>query len=170
VWEDTAGSKYERDKGENLYRRSLYTFWKRTAPHPAMITFDAAERNTCVVRRQATSTPLQALVLLNDPQFVEAARKAGERALKEGGARDAERLTHLFRLLTGRRPSAREQGILQRMLDEQRALFRADAASAGALAKVGEAPADAALDPVDAAAYAAVANAVMNFDEAIVKR
>ena len=77
VWEETAGSKYEPDKGENLYRRSLYTFWKRTAPHPMMTTFDASERNNCTVRRQATSTPLQALVLLNDPQFVEAARQIG---------------------------------------------------------------------------------------------
>jgi hypothetical protein len=170
VWEDTAGAKYERDKGEKLYRRSLYTFWKRTAPHPAMITFDAAERNTCVVRRQATSTPLQALVLLNDPQFVEAARKVGERAIKEGGQREEERVAWLFRLLTGRRPASRESAVLRRMLAEQRAIFRADPSLVADFAKVGDAPADAALDPVEAAAYGALANAVMNFDEAIVKR
>ncbi len=170
VWEDTAGAKYEADKGEGLYRRSLYTFWKRTAPHPAMITFDAAERNTCVVRRQATSTPLQALVLLNDPQFVEAARKIGERAMKEAGASPEARLTFVFRLLTGRHPTARELAVLRRLHDEQRALFRDGPDHATALGRVGAAPPDSSLDPADAAAYAAVANTVMSFDEAIVKR
>ncbi len=170
VWEDTAGAKYEPDKGEALYRRSLYTFWKRTAPHPAMITFDAAERNTCVVRRQATSTPLQALVLLNDPQFVEAARKVGERAMREGGANRDERLVFLFRLLTGRRPTAKEAAVLRRMHQEQLGLFRDSQDNVAALGRVGASAPDAALDPAEAAAYAAVANAVMSFDEAIVKR
>ncbi len=170
VWEDTAGAKYEPDKGEALYRRSLYTFWKRTAPHPAMITFDAAERNTCAVRRQATSTPLQALVLLNDPQFVEAARKVGERAMKDGGASRDERLAFLFRLLTGRRPTAKEGAVLRRMHEEQLTLFRESQENVKALGRVGASAPDTALDAAEAAAYAAVANAVMSFDEAIVKR
>lgn len=152
VWEETAGAKYEPDSGEGLHRRSLYTFWKRTAPHPMMTTFDASERNNCTVRRQTTSTPLQALVLLNDPQFTEAARRIGERALKEGGASVDERITFVFRLLTGRRPGSRELAVLRRLHTEQLALSNG---------KPGEA---------DGAAAAALASAVMNYDEAVLKR
>jgi hypothetical protein len=170
IWEDTAGSKYEPDKGESLYRRSLYTFWKRTAPHPMMTTFDASERNNCTVRRQVTSTPLQALVLLNDPQFTEAARRIGERALKEGGTNPGERIIFTFRLLTGRKPSARELTVLRQLYDEQLALFRAHQENGEAFAKVGDSPADKSLDPAEVAASAALASAVLNFDEAIQKR
>jgi hypothetical protein len=176
LWEELAfgdgfsAQSYEQSHGPDLYRRGMYTLWKRTAPHPAMITFDAAERNTCTVRRQATSTPLQALVLLNDPQFVEAARKVGERAMKEGGARRDDRIVFVFRLLTGRRPSTRELPVLQRLLDEQLALFQAGTENVAALGRVGASAPDPALNAAEAAAYAALANAVMNFDEAIVKR
>ncbi|HKX61697.1 MAG TPA: DUF1553 domain-containing protein [Verrucomicrobiae bacterium] len=170
VWEDTAGAKYEADKGAGLYRRSLYTYWKRTAPHPAMVTFDAAERNNCTVRRQSTSTPLQALVLLNDPQFVEAARKLGERAIKEGGSQVDDQVAFVFRTLTGRHPSAKERTILRRLHDEQLVLFQANTNRAEALAKVGAAAPDKTLSAGEAAAFASVANAVMSFDETIVKR
>jgi hypothetical protein len=170
VWEDTAGAKYEADKGEGLYRRSLYTFWKRTAPHPAMTTFDAAERNTCTVRRQATSTPLQALVLLNDPQFVEAARKLGERALKEAGLLPDARIAFIFRSLTGRRPTSGELGVLRRLYTAQLSLFQAQRENGTALGTVGASRPDPALDVAELSAYATVASAVMNFDEAIVKR
>ena len=170
VWEDTAGSKYEADKGTGLYRRSLYTFWKRTAPHPAMVTFDAAERNNCTVRRQVTSTPLQALVLLNDPQFVEAARKLGERAMKEGGSRTDDQVAFVFRTLTGRHPSAKESAVLRRLYDEQLVLFQSATNRAVALGKVGASAADKSLNAGQAAAFTSVANAVMSFDEAMVKR
>jgi hypothetical protein len=170
IWEDTAGAKYEPDKGENLHRRSLYTFWKRTAPHPTMTTFDAAERNNCTVRRQTTSTPLQALVLLNDPQFTEAARRLGERALKEGGADAAGRIAFTFRLLTGRPPTARELRVLQNLRDEQLAHFRTNPGSAETMLQVGEAGFDPKLDRTELAAATAVAIAVMNFDEAVFKR
>ena len=153
VWEETAGAKYEPDKGDALYRRSLYTFWKRTAPHPMMTTFDAAERNNCTVRRQPTSTPLQALVLLNDPQFVEASKQIGERVAKEGNEPD-ERITVIFRSLTGRRPSSREMSILRRLHHEQ------ESASGTATNNA----------PSSASALAAVATAVLNFDEAVTKR
>lgn len=170
VWEETAGSKYEPDKGESLYRRSLYTFWKRTAPHPMMTTFDAAERNNCTVRRQTTSTPLQALVLLNDPQFTEAARRIGERSRKEAGMdRDAQ-IIFTFRLLTGRKPSARELAVLRKLHAEQLALFRARQSKAGAPDKPGEAAPEAALDSAELSANAALASAILNFDEAILKR
>ncbi len=170
IWEDTAGSKYEPDKGDALHRRSLYTFWKRTAPHPMMTTFDASERNNCTVRRQVTSTPLQALVLLNDPQFTEAARRIGERAMKEGGANLSDRITFTFRLLTGRKPSSRELAVLRKLYDEQLALFRAQKENSEALAKVGESPADKSLDTAEVAASTALASAILNFDEAILKR
>ncbi len=170
IWEDTAGSKYEPDKGENLYRRSLYTFWKRTAPHPMMTTFDASERNTCVVRRQPTSTPLQALVLLNDPQMLEAARRIGEQVLNDHPGEPREQVTETFRLLTGRKPTAKELRVLQKLRDEQLALFRADKPSAEASLKIGESTIDPKLDRAELAAAAAVASAVMNFDEAILKR
>ena len=170
VWEETAGSKYEPDKGENLYRRSLYTFWKRTAPHPMMTTFDSSERNTCVVRRQSTSTPLQALVLLNDTQFVEAARRIGERAMKEGGTTADARIVYAFRLLAGRKPAERELKILRRLYAEQLALFRADGKDAEALGKVGESASDPSLDRAELAASAAVAETLLNFDDVILKR
>jgi len=170
VWEETAGSSYTPDKGENLYRRSLYTFWKRTAPPPMMTTFDASERNTCVVRRQPTSTPLQALVLLNDPQMLEAARRIGERALKENAASTADQITLTFRLLTGRAPTTRELRVLEKLRAEQLTLFRANRADAETMLKIGESAFDPKLDRAELAAAASVASAVMNFDEAIVKR
>ncbi len=171
LWEEkSSGWKYETDKGEGLYRRSLYTYFKRTSPHPAMTTFDAAERNTCIVRRQATSTPLQALVLLNDPQFVEAARKIGERALKEGGATLESRITFAFRLLTSRPPNARELEVLKKLYQEQVEIFRANPEGSTALSKVGSAASDAALDRAELAASTALANAILNFDDAVIKR
>ena len=170
VWEETAGSKYEPDKGDSLYRRSLYTFWKRTAPHPMMTTFDAAERNNCTVRRQTTSTPLQALVLLNDPQFTEAARRIGERARKEAGVdRDAQ-IIFTFRLLTGRKPFARELAVLRKLYEEQLSLFRARQGNAKASDKPGEASSGSGSNPAELAAGAALASAILNFDEAILKR
>src|SRR5262245_62472702 len=92
----------DQGKGEDLHRRSLYTFWKRTVPHPAMITFDAAERNVCIVRRQQTSTPLQALTLLNDTQIVEAARLISERMLKEGGSTLDDQVAWAFLMAASR--------------------------------------------------------------------
>src|SRR5262249_1809441 len=154
-------------KGPDLYRRSLYTYWKRTVPHPAMIAFDAAERNVCSVRRQSTSTPLQALALLNDPQIVEAARFLSQRMLAEGGSSDRERVTWMFGVATGRRPKDAETAVLLRMLDEQRALFRAEPASTKALLAVGDTRNDARFDAAELAAGAVLAEAILNHDEAV---
>jgi hypothetical protein len=178
IWEEkSSGWKYDPDKGDALYRRSMYTYWKRTVPPPAMMVFDAAERNNCTVRRQSTSTPLQPLVLLNDPQFVEAARKLAERALKLGTQNSERgtpavdtRINFIFRLLTSRAPTAKEFAILRRLYDEQLATFRADEPAAAALLKVGEAKSDDALDKADLAATTALASALLSFDEAIQKR
>jgi hypothetical protein len=171
LWEEkSSGWKYELDKGEGLYRRSLYTYWKRASQHPMMLTFDAAERNTCLVRRQSTSTPLQALVLLNDTQFVEAARKIAERAMQHGGATPDERATFIFRLLTGRRPSDKEIAILRRLYQEQLEISHANEEASAALVQVGEAKSDATLNLAELAATTALATAILNFDDATQKR
>ena len=171
LWEVAMGNpRYDQGHGAELHRRSLYTFWKRTVPPPAMVTFDAAERNACVVRRQSTSTPLQALALLNDPQIVEAARHVAERMYREAGPTDAERVTHAFRLVTGRRASEREAAVLVSMLQTQRARFRAEPAAASRLLGVGEARNCAAWSEVDLASGAVLAEALLNHDEAILRR
>src|SRR5262249_5768230 len=127
LWEVAMGSPhYDQAKGADLYRRSLYTFWKRTVPHPAMVTFDSADRNVCTVRRQSTSTPLQALELLNDTQIGEAARHASQRMLKEGGTTRQEQIAWLFRLATSRRPADKEAAVLERLFAEQRTTLMAD--------------------------------------------
>ncbi len=170
LWEEKSGARYEPDKGESLHRRSLYTFWKRTSPPPTMIAFDAAERNVCIVQRQVTSTPLQALARLNDPQLTEASRWLAERMLKEGGTTTRERLAFLFRLLTGREAKVRELETLLAMHAEQKALFAASQREALQLLTVGDKANDPGLDPVELAAGSVVASALLNFDETIIKR
>ena len=172
LWEEIAMGRprYEQSKGDDLYRRGLYTFWKRTVPPPAMTTFDAADRSVCTVKRQSTSTPLQALVLLNDTQFVEAARFVGQRALKEGGVTAEERTAWTFRLITGRAPSDKERAVLMKLFAEQKALFERDPAAAKKLLSVGEKPADAKLPVADHAAATVLANVLFNHDEAVMRR
>jgi hypothetical protein len=171
LWSVAMGSpRYDRSRGPDLYRRSLYTFWKRTVPHPAMVTFDAAERNVCIVRRQSTSTPLQALAMLNDPQIVEAARFLGQRMLKEGGKTAAEQVAWIFRTVTGRSATGKEVSILARLLTEQKALFKADPKAAAKLLAVGDRKNDAELDTVELAATTMLALAVLNHDEAVIRR
>jgi hypothetical protein len=163
------GTKYIESKGDDLYRRSLYTFWKRTVPHPTMNVFDAPDREVCIVRRNTTNTPLQALTLLNDPIFVEAARKLAERAIHEGGAAPQARLKLAFRLATGRAADERETRVLQKSLDQMLAAYRADEAGARALIGVGASPFDWSIPPGELAAYTAVANIILNMDEVITK-
>jgi hypothetical protein len=172
LWEEIAMGRprYDQGKGDDLYRRSLYTFWKRTVPPPAMVTFDASDRSVCSVKRQSTSTPLQALVLLNDVQFVEAARFVGLRMLKEGGATTEERVAWAFRLVTGRKPTEKERAVLVKLFDEQKALFEKDAAAAKKLLTVGEKPADAKLPAAELAAATVLANVLFNHDEAVTRR
>lgn len=173
LWEELAtrnATTYVQGKGDDLYRRSLYTVWKRTTPPPSAISFDASERLFCTVRRQRTSTPLQALVLLNDPQYVEASRVLAERVMVEGGDTPEARITLAFRLLTSRVPSAGELSALQSLFTTERTRFASAPASARALRRVGARAPVAALDPVDVAAYAVVASTIMNLDEAVNKR
>jgi hypothetical protein len=173
LWEEIAfgagftAQKYEQDKGKALYRRSMYTFWKRTCPPPSLQAFDAPEREFCMVRRSVTNTPLQALVLMNDPTYVEAARKFAERILKEAPASPTSRITHAFRLALARRPKYRETAVLLRVLNEQLAAFRKDTAAAEKLLAVGESPRDAALATPELAAWTTVASVLLNLDETI---
>jgi hypothetical protein len=161
---------YRQSVGTALHRRSLYTIWKRTAPIPNMLVFDAATREVCTVRRATTNTPLQAFVLLNDPQFVEAARVLAERMLAEGGDDDADRVTFAFRLLTGRPPAPPERALLVALYAEQRDVFAADPDAPGRFLAVGEHPVDPALDPVETAAATVVAQTILNLDATVWKR
>ncbi len=171
VWDVAMGKpKYDQSHGQDLYRRSLYTFWKRTVPPPAMVTFDAADRSICTVHRQSTTTPLQALVMLNDVQITEAARFISQRMIKEGGESLDDRIAWCFKLITDRAPTSRELEILRQLFNEQREIFAGDPTSAAKLLNVGEAKNDAELDPVDLAAGTVLAEAILNHDDAIMRR
>ena len=147
----------------------MYTFWKRLAPPPSMLAFDAPKRDVSCVRRQRTNTPLQALVLMNDPTFVEAGRALGERMIREGGTGDRDRLIFGFRLATSRRPSEEEAEILHHVLDDYREQFGKDREAALMLLGVGESRRDDSIDPSEAAAWAATASVLLNLDETITK-
>jgi len=161
---------YTPDKGGALYRRSLYSFWRRTTTPPNMMAFDAPTRDLCVAKRQPTNTPLQPLVLMNDPQFVEAARALGERMLREGGATPEQRLAWVFREVTGREPTTRERPVLRELYDSQLAVFTEDPTRADALLKVGDKPADKTFPPIELAAAATTASTLFNLDASIVLR
>jgi hypothetical protein len=160
---------YVQGHGKDLYRRTMYTFWKRTSPPPSLMTFDAPDRETCTVRRARTNTPLQALVLMNDPTYVEASRKLAERMMTEGGPTPDDRIAFAFRLATARVPSARETDVLRRVFEDELAVYRKDGAAARKLLSVGEAPRDARLDPAELAAWATVAGVILNLDETVTK-
>ncbi len=163
------GTEYVESTGDDLYRRSLYTFWKRTVPHPVMTVLDAPDREFCVVRRSTTNTPLQALTLLNDPIFVEAARKLAERSIHEGGSAPDARLRFAFRLATGRSPDNEEMRILRKKLDEMLASYQVNENGARSLVSVGASPRDPAIPVGELAAYTAIANMILNLDEVITK-
>ncbi|MBL9186957.1 MAG: DUF1553 domain-containing protein [Opitutaceae bacterium] len=155
--------------GADLHRRSLYTFWKRTVPHPAMIAFDAPDREFCTVRRSRTNTPLQALVLWNEPGLLEAARHLGARLLREGGADDAARVAFAFRLATARKPRPEETRVLAAALARFRIDYSTTPADAAALLRIGATAVDASLPPADLAAAASVASMILSLDETITK-
>jgi hypothetical protein len=154
---------------EKVHRRSLYTFWKRTAPPPQMTAFDAPSRESCTVRRERTDTPLQALLLLNEEQFFEAARCLAQRALHEAGLTTDERMTRLFQLAVGRRPDASELAELKRALGEQQLWFDRNGLDARKLIQVGTTRPDPTINPADLAAWTVIANLVLNLDEVINK-
>jgi hypothetical protein len=161
-------AKFSQDHGEALYRRSLYTFWKRTAPPPSLITFDAPSRERFCVRRERTDTPLQALVTMNDPQYVEAARHFGERIIEHGFDAD-QRLEFGFRTVTARYPSAAEKAVLKTALQKSIVKYRNNLDAAKKLLSVGESPASKTGDPSELAAYTMFASLLLNLDETLNK-
>ena len=171
LWEQSGtGKTYKQDTGDALYRRSMYTFWRRTSPPPSMVTFDAVSREVCTARRDVTATPLQSLVLLNDPQFVEAARVLAAQLLTRFRNDEAARHREAFRALIGRAPDETESGILARLFAEQRDLFVRNSDEAAKLLGVGESKSSQTLPRADFAAMTTVVNAIMNFDEFVVVR
>ena len=158
------------DQGEGLYRRSLYTYWKRTGPAPVMMTLDASKRDVCRVRRERTSTPLEAFVLMNGPQFVEAARVLSETILNEINEDHDAALVYLFRTLTGRRPDQSELTILSDLYSQQLEYFTSNSEKAAAYLKTGQRQANPKLDTNRLAALSTVANALFSFDEVVNRR
>ena len=163
-------ANFVRDDGDALYRRSLYTFWKRTSPPPTMILFDAPSREACTVRRSRTNTPLQALALMNDEQFIEAARHLGMRMLREKGESDAVRLALGFRLVTARTPDSTELTVLQNVLTGQLEHYRQHTAEAKQLVAYGASPVPEEVDPAELAAWTMLGNLLLNLDETVTKR
>ena len=174
IWDEIAGGStgaykkgYEQGTGARLYRRSLYSFWRRTIHPPGMEVFDAPSREVCTSRRERTNTPLQALTLMNDVTYVEAARALAQRLIREGGPTDEDRVEFGFRLVTSRRPEPAEIEVLRRGLERHRSAYENDPAAAAKLVKVGESALGPEMDPVELAAHTALANGLLNLDETI---
>jgi hypothetical protein len=174
IWETVAMDQsntrfYHRDKGDALYRRSMYTFWKRSAPPPSMDIFNAPTREQCTVRRERTNTPLQALVTMNDPQFVEAARVLAQKALENGGKKLDTEVDYLSLRLVARPFDAQERKIVAQSYKDYLAYYESQPGDAEKLLHVGDAPADERIPKPRLAAMTMVANELMNLDEVLVK-
>ena len=173
VWSETNRygnlTKYKADEGEGLYRRSMYTFWKRTAAPPSMLLFDAPNREVCYPKRSRTNTPLQALALLNEITYVEASRSLAERMMKEGGSGIRDRLTTGYRLATSRSPDKQTLSLLQKGFEERKIHFQEHQEAAKQMISHGEKKPDENLDPADLAAYTITANVLLNLDRVITK-
>jgi hypothetical protein len=173
VWDETSKygdlRGYKPDTGAGRYRRSMYTVWKRTAAPPTMLLFDAPNRETCQVKRSRTNTPLQALALLNETTFVEAAQGLAKRMLAEGGGSPAERLARGFRLAIGRAPTEAELATLVAGFEADRAAFAADAAAAEKFTGFGLVKMPEGMPAQEFAAYALAANVIINLDEFVMR-
>ncbi len=170
LWQELAGGKgYTPDKGNGLYRRSLYTYWKRTVAPPFMINFDSPNREVCTVNEVRTNTPLQALNLMNDVAFLEAARKFAERMMKDGGSQPGQRIDYAWRLALARPASDAEKQVVLETLRHFESRYRADFKAAKEFLGNGDSPRDNALGTADLAAYSAVASLILNLDETITK-
>lgn len=165
-----SSQSYHQSHGADLYRRGLYTYWKRSLHYPSFATFDAPNREVCTSQRSRTTTPLQSLVLMNDPVYVEAARALGERVLKNCKDRPLQdQLTYAFRLTLARKPKSEELGILERLYKDQLENYKTKPEAAKSLLKVGESPIPSELDESALAAWTALANVLLNLDETITK-
>ena len=163
------GTTWKQGKGEELRRRSMYTFWKRTITHPFMLALDAPDREFCTVRRSRTNTPLQALSLWNETGYLEASRLLATRIWKQGGTHDTARLQFGFQLATGRNPEPQELATLERTLHALRSDFSQNPKDAEAFLKVGESPVENAIPRAELAAWTALANVLLNLDETLTK-
>jgi hypothetical protein len=169
LWKELSGTDFVQGHGEDLYRRSLYTYWKRTAAPPAMMTFDASGRELCVVRESRTNTPLQALTLLNEVTFVEAARVLAQTTLQQSGAAAEERITFAFLRVLGRTPRPHELPVLLRTLSRAEQYFSAHPDAAAKLIRIGETPVEAVSSPAVLASWTTVCSLVLNLDEAVTR-
>ncbi len=172
LWEAVSfnnSQKYVPEAGAAQHRRSLYTFWKRQSPPPNMLIFDAPTREYCTIRRSRSNTPLQALVVLNDPHFVEASRALADRMIREGGKSTRDKLRYGFRLATARHPRSEELNVLEQALRAQIAEFGKEGTAAGQLLQVGSYQAESTIPQTDLAAWASVANLLLNLDETLTK-
>ncbi len=175
LWEEMAfggdfsAQKYEQSHGPDLYRRSMYTFWKRTVPPASLNTFDAPDREKCTARRGVTNTPLQALVLLNDPTYIEASRALAERDLREAGSTATDRIRYAFRLATDRDPSPDELSILAALYKKELDHYQAHPADARKVTSIGESVPSGKVEPFELAAWTLVASTILNMDETITR-
>ena len=171
LWQELAGGKgYEQSKGEDLYRRTLYTWWKRTSPPPYMMNFDSPNREQCAVFENRTNSPLQALDLMNDVTFLEASRKLAERIMIEGGMTPESRIEYGFKLLLARPPSAKQKQIMLTTQARMAADFHNDPTAANQFLQQGESPIARGTDPAELAAWTSIASLMLNMDEAITKQ
>ena len=166
---DGGNKAYQQDHSENLYRRGLYTFWKRSILYPSLAAFDAPIREDCSVGRPITNTPLQAFVTLNDVAFVEAARVFAERIIREGGEATPSRLAFAFESALAREPLPDEMEILSALHADMMTHYREHPADAKAIAAAGEWPAAKGIDPIEQAAWTSLAQAIMNLDEMLTR-
>jgi hypothetical protein len=175
LWEEMAfggnfsAQTYEQSHGSDLYRRSMYTFWKRTVPYPSLNTFDAPDREKCTARRGVTNTPLQALVLMNDPTYIEASRALASRDLAEAGPTQTDRIRYAFRLAMDRDPSPEELEILQGLYKKEIVHYDKDRTAAAKLLTIGESKPNPKYDPAELAAWTLVSSTILNMDETITK-
>ena len=172
LWNEVSLSgnvRFRQDSGENLYRKSMYTYWKRSAPAPSMTIFDAPTREKCMVERPRTNTPLQALVTLNDPQFTEAARNLAQRIIREGGKTAQERVTYGYRLTTARHPKPIALNILVSAYNEELENFKKNTEAADKFLAVGESKRDESINNAEHAAWTIVASMLLNLDEVITR-
>lgn len=172
LWNEVSlngGLRFVQDHGEDLYRRSMYIYWKRSSPAPTMTIFDAPTRESCSLRRSRTNTPLQALVTMNDPQFVEAARVLAEAALKSGGTSLEQQIEFAYRRTAGVKPTNSVQSILTEAFHEELARFQADTEGAKKFLSIGEAKRNESLDPATHAAMTVITSMILNLDETLTR-
>jgi mono/diheme cytochrome c family protein len=175
LWEELAfgdvfsAQAYVQSHGEDLYRRGMYTFWKRTVPPAMLTTFDAPDREKCTARRPVTNTPLQALALWNDPTFLEAARALAQRTLLEAKPKVDARVEHAFRLATLRQPDTKELNVLRNAVDRQLTIYAKNESGAESLVRIGESKFDPRLKPAELAAWMNICSIILNLDETVTK-